>query len=113
MDCDPMEFAELLKSDVQYRINNNQFGIDKLHPSTYLNQQRWTDEYDSQENNNGLPQGDRKKSAAERIRERNEQTYGSQQPGGGLGMAADGGDLRGDLGEGARGITFTDMESGS
>lgn len=94
MDCDPMEFAELLKSDVQYRVNNNQFGIDRLHPSTYLNQQRWTDEYDSQESNNGLPQEGRKLSASERIRERNELTYGSQQSSGGLGMATDGGDLR-------------------
>jgi hypothetical protein len=94
MDCDPMEFAELLKSDVQYRINNNQFGIDKLHPSTYLNQQRWTDEYDSQENNNGLPQAGRKLSASERIRAANELKYGSQQPSSGLGMAADGGDIR-------------------
>ncbi len=95
MNCDPMEFAELLKSDVQYRINNNQFGIDKLHPSTYLNQQRWTDEHEAtQQSNNGQPQGNRKLSAAERIRERNEATYGSQQPSSGLGLATDGGDIR-------------------
>lgn len=94
MDCDPMEFAELLKSDVQYRINNNQFGIDKLHPSTYLNQQRWTDEYDSQESNNGSPQEGRKLSASERIRASNELKYGGQQSGSGLGLATDGRDIR-------------------
>lgn len=111
MECDPIEFAELLKSDVQYRINNNQFGINKLHPSTYLNQQRWTDEHE--ESNNGHDQGGRKLSAAERIRERNEAKYGNQQQGGGLGMAADGGDIRGTVGEGTRGGTIIDMESGS
>ena len=94
MDCDPMEFAELLKSDVQYRINNNQFGIDKLHPATYLNQQRWTDEHDSEKSNNGYAQGDRKLSASERIRASNELKYGSQQPSSGLGMATDGRDIR-------------------
>ena len=95
MKCDPLEFANLLKSDIEYRINNNQFGIDKLHPSTYLNQQRWTDEHEAtQQSNNGQPQGNRKLSAAERIRERNEATYGSQQPGSGLGLATDGGDIR-------------------
>lgn len=109
MECDPLEFAELLKSDVQYRINNNQFGINKLHPSTYLNQQRWTDEHE--ESNNEYAQGGRKLSAAERIRERNEAKYG--QSSGGLGLATDGGDLRGAVGEGTRGNSFIDMESGS
>jgi len=91
MKCDPIEFANLLKSDIQYRITNNQFGIDKLHPSTYLNQQRWTDEHEAaNQSNNGQPQGNRKLSAAERIRERNEQTYGSEQSSGGLGLATDG-----------------------
>jgi len=95
MKCDPVEFANLLKSDIQYRITNNQFGIDKLHPSTYLNQQRWTDEHEAaNQSNNGQPQGNRKLSAAERIRERNEANYGSEQPGGGLGLATDGRDIR-------------------
>ena len=113
MECDPLEFAELLKSDVQYRINNNQFGINKLHPSTYLNQQRWTDEHDSEKDDFRYTQGNGKQSAAERIRERNEREYGSQQPSGGMGMAADGGDIRGAVGEGTRGGTIIDMESGS
>lgn len=95
MKCDPFEFANLLKSDIQYRITNNQFGIDNLHPSTYLNQQRWTDEHEAaNQSNNGQPQGNRKLSAAERIRERNDAKYGSEQPGGGLGLATDGGDIR-------------------
>lgn len=112
MKCDPMEFAELLKSDIQYRVNNNQFGIDKLHPSTYLTQQRWTDEHETANaSNNGFTQGDRKLSASERIRARNEAKYG--QPGSGLGMAADGGDLRGAMDQGAGRIPFIDVEDGS
>jgi len=112
MKCDPMEFAELLKSDIQYRINNNQFGIDKLHPSTYLTQQRWTDEHETAKaNDNGFTQGDRKLSAAERITARNNAKYG--QPGSGLGMATDGGDLRGTMDTGARRITFDDVEGSS
>lgn len=37
-------FAEMLFSDIQLRLVNNQFGFDKLHPTTYLNNQRWNDE---------------------------------------------------------------------
>lgn len=113
MSCDPMEFAELLKRDIEYRINNNQFGIDKLHPSTYLNQQRWTDEYDSQESNNGIPQAVGKQSASERITARNNLKYGNQQPSGGLGMAANGGDLREPVGEGEWGNTIAHVEDRS
>lgn len=113
MGCDPVEFAELLKSDVQYRINNNQFGINKLHPSTYLTQQRWTDEHDSQESNNGYAQGDRKLSASERITAANELKYGSQQPSSGLGLAADGRDLREPMGEGEWGNSIPHVEDRS
>jgi hypothetical protein len=94
MNCDPMEFAELLEKDIKYRFLTNQFGINKLHPKTYLNNNRWEDDYDSQESNNGLSQEGRKLSASERIRAANELKYGSQQPSSGLGMAADGGDIR-------------------
>jgi len=112
MKCDPMEFAELLKSDIQYRINNNQFGIDKLHPSTYLTQQRWTDEHETaNQSNDGFTQGDRKLSASERIAARNHAKYG--QPSSGLGVATDGGDLRGTMDQGARRITFDDVEGSS
>tara|TARA_R110000851_G_scaffold23956_1_gene69689 strand:+ start:234 stop:1067 length:834 start_codon:yes stop_codon:yes gene_type:complete len=94
---DPVDFAETLKADIENRIKINQFGLDRMHPSTYLNQQRWTDEYGSNESDNGQAQGDRKKSAAERTREYNERTYGSEQPSGGLGLATNGGNIRGEL----------------
>lgn len=39
------EFAAYLVRDVQKRIKNKQFGFDRLHPVTYLNGERWHDEY--------------------------------------------------------------------
>jgi AraC-like DNA-binding protein len=42
---DPMFFANELIRDTNLRFRNKQFGFDKLHPSTYLNCQRWEDEY--------------------------------------------------------------------
>lgn len=42
---DPMHFANFLVSDTETRFNNKQFGFDKMHPATYLNQNRWEDDY--------------------------------------------------------------------
>lgn len=41
---DPEEFTEMLISDIQTRIAINQFGFNKIHPTTYLNGERWTDD---------------------------------------------------------------------
>ncbi|WP_260282494.1 replication protein [Proteus terrae] len=38
------EFAKLLADDIQHRLRIQQFGFDKMHPTTYLNGSRWTDE---------------------------------------------------------------------
>jgi len=113
MECDPLEFAELLSDDIKHRISTNQFGIDKLHPSTYLNQQRWTDDYETaKQSNNGLPEGSRKLSASERIRARNEAKYGNQQPSSGLGVGENDGDLRISVDPGEWREPFIDVESG-
>jgi len=109
MKADPMEFATLLSKDIQYRITTQQFGIDKLHPSTYLNNQRWTDEYE--EPNNGQSQVNGKQSAAERIAERNRQRYG--QASSGLGMAEDGRDLREPMDQGTGGRAAITLDSSS
>lgn len=95
MNADPIEFGNLVAIDVKNRIAKQQFGIDKLHPSTYLNNQRWDDEHETN-NGNGAPSG--RQSAAERIAARNAAKYG--QPSSGLGLAAGGGDLRGAVDEG-------------
>lgn len=106
MKADPIEFGQLLAADVQARIAKQQFGIDKLHPSTYLNNQRWTDEHD--ETNNGQPASTGKQSAAERQAARIAAKYGHT--GGGLGMAEGGGDLRGAMVEGEWRNAITHVE---
>lgn len=40
----PQEFAGMLFLDVQKRLNAKQFGFENLHPTTYLNNERWNDE---------------------------------------------------------------------
>lgn len=40
---DPEKFAQQLADDIRQRIKLHQFGIDKLHPSSYLNGERWND----------------------------------------------------------------------
>lgn len=42
--ADPLEFGRMLADDVRARMKAQVFGFDKLHPTTYLNQERWTDE---------------------------------------------------------------------
>ena len=41
---EPDEIADLMAQDVRARIAANQFGFEKLHPATYINGERWTDE---------------------------------------------------------------------
>jgi hypothetical protein len=107
MKADPIEFGQLLAQDVQTRIAKQQYGIDKLHPSTYLNNQRWTDEHEEPNNGQFAPTG--KQSAAERINARNNAKYG--QPSSGLGMGESSGDLRGAMGEGERRNAITYVET--
>lgn len=40
----PEEFVQMLCQDIQNRLNNNQLGFSEMHPTTYLNGERWTDE---------------------------------------------------------------------
>ncbi|EOZ4488939.1 DNA-binding protein, partial [Salmonella enterica subsp. diarizonae] len=40
----PPKFASMLASDIRQRLSAGVFGMDKLHPATYLNQERWNDE---------------------------------------------------------------------
>lgn len=39
------EFSQKLINDIQKRLELKQFGFDKLHATTYLNQERWNDDY--------------------------------------------------------------------
>lgn len=107
MKCDPIELANLLATDIRNKISAGEFGIDALHPSTYLNQRRWEDEI----TNNGRTAPNSRQSASERIAARNEQRYG--QAGSGLGMAENGRDLRGTMDKGAGRGTTIDMDQGA
>ncbi|MFC1121866.1 replication protein [Pasteurella multocida] len=42
--CTPKQFAQMLVADVQRRLTAGQFGFDKTHPTSYLNNMRWEDE---------------------------------------------------------------------
>nr|WP_252724371.1 hypothetical protein [Vibrio hepatarius] len=42
----PEQFTDMLTKDVTERVNRHQFGFDKLHLTTYLSQERWTDEHE-------------------------------------------------------------------
>ena len=39
------EFTRMLIDDIRKRLALHQYGFDKLHPTTYLNNRRWLDEY--------------------------------------------------------------------
>lgn len=41
---DPMRFVEMLVQDIKARVERNQLGFDNLHPTTYLNNERWNDD---------------------------------------------------------------------
>ncbi len=41
----PSEFTQKLVDDIEKRLRLNQFGFDGLHPATYLNNERWDDDY--------------------------------------------------------------------
>lgn len=43
------ELAKMLEQDIKKRLEVNQLGFDKMHPSTYLNQSRWCDEIPEKE----------------------------------------------------------------
>lgn len=58
-DARPEDFAKRLAHDVKTRLRLRQFGFDKLHPTTYLNNERWFDDYThGDEGNRPNPHGD-------------------------------------------------------
>ncbi|MDN3699174.1 hypothetical protein QWY97_17765 [Vibrio cortegadensis] len=49
------QFSAMLLADITERINRCQFGFDKLHLTTYLNQERWNDEHENNQSNHAKP----------------------------------------------------------
>ncbi len=60
------EFTMFLIRDIQERLNNEQFGFDQLHPTTYLNGERWNDEHKPKNPANNTS---KRTSASEQVRE--------------------------------------------
>lgn len=71
---DPEAFVDQLVSDIELRVLTKQFGFDKMHPTTYLNGERWEDEVTNDADNQRLDQTgrpsliDRVKANSERPR---------------------------------------------
>lgn len=51
---DPLDFANMLAEDIAKRVSSNQLGFGQMHPTTYLNGERWEDEISDDPVNHGL-----------------------------------------------------------
>ncbi|CAK2375661.1 Replication protein [Vibrio crassostreae] len=51
----PEVFTEMLCRDVETRVANRQFGFDRLHLTTYLNQERWNDDHENTRTSQAAP----------------------------------------------------------
>jgi len=67
------EFTNMLCEDISARIKSNQFGFDKLHPTTYLNQERWRDDRAEAKDSAGVSP---KLSAADRVKAKIQAEFG-------------------------------------
>lgn len=54
---DPIEIAQAMADDIQHRISINQMGFEQMHPTTYINGERWLDERVQETNATGYPKG--------------------------------------------------------
>lgn len=70
----PQEFSSMLIRDVSERLARNQFGFDKLHATTYLNNERWNDEHET--NQPSVTQSGYKPNSIEAYNERLLAKYG-------------------------------------
>ena len=69
----PELFVNMLVSDISIRLEVKQLGFEQMHPTTYLNGERWADEViDNAENQSGSNQPSHKLSVVERTRLANE-----------------------------------------
>jgi len=63
---DAVVFTRMLIADVEARLNSNQLGFAEMHPTTYLNGERWNDEVTTNAENQKSNQG-RRPSAVDRV----------------------------------------------
>ena len=62
---DKETFVDSLVLDIQKRLSLEQLGFDKLHPTTYLNGERWEDDYAEIQSTGSGNNGARKQTGAE------------------------------------------------
>jgi len=102
---DPVDFAGKLFIDVQARLKSGQRGFAEMHPTTYFNQERWSDEISSgnRQSGNSQHQGDKHAERQAKLDEWERQMLSgsSQQCQDVLGPHD--GDIRGQVEQGSRG----------
>ena len=101
---DPELFTTKLVFDIQKRLDSNQFGFKAMHPTTYLNGERWNDEVITNDRTQGHERNERpnqtgRPSVVDRVKRVNaerERKRSGEVPGEGMGqtLAAVDGDLR-------------------
>jgi len=106
------KFTGMLINDVRKRLNSNQLGFAEMHPTTYLNGERWNDEVitNDQSNRPNGAGGTNKLSAVERVRATNEANRAARADTGGH-MANTDGHLREFSGEPVRAGDAGGMDS--
>lgn len=104
---DPILFTNNLCSDVQKRIESGQLGFTEMHPTTYLNGERWNDDIQQPQPISG---NQKPLSASERVRQAISEKQAARSAGGSSGgdfsgqaMADAGGYVRPQTGEPVRG----------
>ena len=65
VETDKNAFVDNLILDIQKRLSLDQLGFDKMHPTTYLNNRRWEDDYAENNNTSSGNSGTRRKTGAE------------------------------------------------
>lgn len=67
------DFTTMLVNDIQKRLAINQLGFSEMHPTTYLNGERWNDEVKSNGHSHQQSNQQRRPSAVDRVRLANEE----------------------------------------
>lgn len=78
-EIEPLVFANALSEDIKQRIKNKQNGFDLMHPTTYLNQERWSDEQTNEVNTGANKQAPSAPASEQVSNAILESIYGQQQ----------------------------------
>lgn len=109
-ESDPENFTMSLCEDVTRRLNSNQLGFAQMHPTTYLNGERWNDEVitNDQENRPNGNTAPNRQTPAQRTRAAAER-WEAEQKGHVQALGGDAGGIRPPVEQPIRGGTDGDM----